>query len=85
MAYYAWRTNIGEKRKEKLKKGKNILNWWKCADPGMENELVLAYCIEKSNKVEEINTLFPDMRLQKITKNGLSCSGLVSKWHSIAD
>tara|TARA_B100000927_G_C16160703_1_gene347285 strand:+ start:246 stop:575 length:330 start_codon:yes stop_codon:yes gene_type:complete len=84
--YYAWRTNKGEKNqkkhkgKKKHKEEDNHLNWYYCADEGMETELVLAYAIYEVKYGNNISLVFPDKYIQTKTGSGKSCSGKVSKW-----
>lgn len=85
--YYAWRTHEGESyiRKEvKIdSKMKPNMHWYRCADFGMENELVLCHSIYKKNN--DMGLKFTDKFIQKVTGSGKKCSGLVSKWVRIAN
>ena len=81
--YNAWRTNKGEQnmRKDNLKnENKILLNWYSCADVGMENELVLCYVIYDYKLGNNINLNFDDKYIQTKTGTGKNCSGKVTKW-----
>ena len=82
MVKYAWRTYIGESNLND--ENKCVMHWWKCADIGMENELVLSYMVDKTPNYEDTELNFKDKWLQKITASGKPCSGKVSEWMSIA-
>ena len=86
---YSWRSFTGESNKHNKMDFKentieHILNWYKCADPGLENELVLCYNLVNTNDINKTSLKFDDRFIQKITSSGRACSGKVTEWHSIA-
>lgn len=89
--HYCWRTYKGEKlhfedKLERKKENPNQphLNWYRSADDGMENELVLCYSLELVDCFDKTSIKLDDRFLQKTTASGKPCSGKVSSWHSIA-
>ena len=89
--HYCWRTCKGEKhhfedkiQKEDKNPNQPHLNWYRSADDGMENELVLCYSAELKDCFDKTGLKFDDRFLQKVTASGKPCSGKVSAWHSIA-
>ena len=86
---YSWRSITGESNKHNKMDFKehaieHVLNWYKCADLGLENELVLCYNLVNTNDINKTSLKFDDRFIQKITASGKACSGKVTEWHSIA-
>lgn len=78
---YAWRTTKGENiMNEYYSEKKKKMNWYECADAGMENELVLVYCVEETRIKEDTYLSFEDRYLQTLTASGKHCTGRISKW-----
>ena len=78
--YYAWRTYEGESyiRKEvKIdSKMKQNMHWYRCADFGMENELVLCHSIYKKNN--DMGLKFTDKFISR--KTYITSSQLDAGW-----
>lgn len=71
--------NILRRRGSPEAEKKHPCNWYQCADPGMEGELVLVYSYEKTKDFNSTSIVFPDRYLQKLTASGKKCSGRIGK------
>lgn len=79
---YGWRDPPSEREDRPMVYSSGRIDypcrWHECPDPGMEGELVLVYCLERTTDPKK--TFLRGGFLQTLTASGKKCSGRVGKF-----